>query len=95
MSERVYAMSERVYASSPGDRVVRVSLFASIPAAGIDNFGFDELVSELVGEVEHGIQNTGHSYAHLTVTDIQTHRDDVTNYEHFDCCGQGMVPSGE
>jgi hypothetical protein len=23
----------------------------------------------------------------------QPHRDDVLNYEHFDCCGQGMVPA--
>lgn len=22
----------------------------------------------------------------------EPHRDDVLNYEHFDCCGQGMVP---
>jgi hypothetical protein len=24
--------------------------------------------------------------------DVNPHRDDVLNYEHFDCCGQGMVP---
>ena len=24
--------------------------------------------------------------------DAQAHRGDVLNYEHFDCCGKGMVP---
>ena len=27
--------------------------------------------------------------------DPAPHRSDVLNYEHFDCCGQGMVPKDE
>jgi len=49
----------------PENRVVLVSVLVSVPAAGEGDFTFDELVGEVVGEVEHGIQSTRFPYAHL------------------------------
>ena len=33
--------------------------------------------------------------ANMLPPDPAPHRSDVLNYEHFDCCGQGMVPKDE
>jgi hypothetical protein len=35
---------------------------------------------------------TAHVEQALDLADDQPHRSDVLNYEHFDCCGKGMVP---
>lgn len=36
-----------------------------------------------------------HPAGSFTLAPVSGHRSDVLNYEHFDCCGQGMVPKAE